>query len=246
MFDAYGLRARLAPVGLAALPALALLGGGLASPTRATSVVAMAFGGVGLVAAGAARDAGRALQASLWRAWGGSPTVRRLRWQSASEPDRQARRHLAMSQAAGFSLPTKEEEAENPALADSRYDEATALLRSLTRDRNRFPLIFAENVEYGFRRNCLGLRPVGLTIAIAAAAVGSTLIVAGDSRYFVGIAVSLLAALWWYRAVTPEWVRKAAELYADELMNGADVLRVERQAGGSDANSTANAARTGA
>jgi hypothetical protein len=39
------------------------------------------------------------------------------------------------------------------------------MLRQRTRDTKIFNKVFAENMEYGFRRNCLGLRPTGLVLA---------------------------------------------------------------------------------
>ena len=39
-------------------------------------------------------------------------------------------------------------------------------LREATRDTSRFPLVFAENANYGFRRNLWGLRPIGTGVAV--------------------------------------------------------------------------------
>lgn len=225
MFDAYSLRARLAPAGLAALPAVMLVGGGLASPTSMASIAAMAFGGVGIVAASLAREAGRKLQEALWRSWGGSPTLHRLRWRSNSDADQIERRHAALSEVAGFSLPTANEEEGDPAVADARYEEATALLRNLTRKREDYPLVFAENVEYGFRRNCLGLRPVGVAVALGTAVVGLVLAVTGANRFWLAAAVGVIAAVWWWRVVTGDWVKRAAELYADQLIGSVEMVR---------------------
>ena len=48
------------------------------------------------------------------------------------------------------------------------YGSAVDELRRLTRDTERFPLVYKGNTEYGFRRNLLGLKKIGLGVAIAA------------------------------------------------------------------------------
>lgn len=39
-------------------------------------------------------------------------------------------------------------------------------LREQTRDPKMFPIVYEENVNYGFRRNLLGLKPTGAAIAV--------------------------------------------------------------------------------
>ena len=46
-------------------------------------------------------------------------------------------------------LPTDAEEQADPELADARYKEVTLALIAATRDKSRFPLVFAENANYG-------------------------------------------------------------------------------------------------
>src|SRR4051794_35638489 len=152
MLDAYTRKARLAPAALAALPAAALLGGGLLTPTRASSVLAMAFGGVGILICGLVRDAGLRLQPALWASWGGPPTTRRLRWRDAENPAAVQRLHERLNPLLSHRLPTAAQERKDPVDADRRYDEAVATLRTRTRDPARYGLVLAENMEYGFRR----------------------------------------------------------------------------------------------
>jgi Flp pilus assembly protein TadB len=64
--DAYTARARLGPAALAALPALALLGGGLLAPSEVAKLGTTAIAAVLLVASQLSRDAGRRLQPALW------------------------------------------------------------------------------------------------------------------------------------------------------------------------------------
>jgi hypothetical protein len=237
VFDAYTRRARLAPAVLAALPALALLGGGLVAPQHLVSLVAIAAGAVGIVICGIVRDFGRRLQPQLWRSWGGAPTVQRLRWRDTTDEAVIERRHARVQSVTGDPLPGLDEELADPAAADEHYDEAVAVLRDLTRKRDDFPLVFEENATYGFRRNCLGLRPIALAVATATAALCLVLLVVArhrahdhTGRFWFAAAIAVVALLGWWRLVTPAWVRTAAELYADRLLESVETLRRGRSA----------------
>jgi hypothetical protein len=104
-------------------------------------------------------------------------------------------------------------------------------LRERTRDRDRFPIVFDANASYGFRRNTLGLRPVGIVIA------GVTTVVSTAALFLVGtdrldqpappvalaLVVGLVALVVWIRA-TPAWVRVQADRYAEALLSAAEAL----------------------
>lgn len=230
MLDAYARRARLAPAVLAGLPALVLLAAGAVAPTRTASIVALVLGALGLVICGAVRDAGRAIQRDLWASWGGPPAVQRLRWHGPDDHDVVARRHAQLAQILGEPLPTEDEEASTPKAADRRYEYAVEALRELTRPTDQYPLVFAENVEYGFRRNCLGLRPVGMGIAVTGLVVSGLLLLSEGlaARFVVPLAAAAMGLVWWRRHVTPSWVRTAAERYAIQLMAATTPLARER------------------
>jgi hypothetical protein len=237
VFDAYTRRARLAPAALAALPPLALLGSGLVAPQHLVSAVAIAAGAIGIVVCGVVRDLGRKVQPDLWRSWGGSPTVRRLRWRDATDQSAVARRHARVESVTGEPLPRADEELADPAAADERYDEAIAVLRDLTRNDDDFPLVFEENATYGFRRNCLGLRPVALAVAAVSLALSVVLLVTAShrsqdhtNRFGIAAAIAVIAVLAWWLLVTRAWVRSSAELYADQLLESVETLRRRERA----------------
>jgi hypothetical protein len=128
-------------------------------------------------------------------------------------------------------LPDAAEETRDPEGADARYEDATARLRELTRDTSRFRLVFAENVEYGSRRNSLGLRPFALGIALGGLVLSVAVIIFGPGDVGVRMArwapaglISAAAALFWWRIVRAEWVRRSAELYADRLFEALHIL----------------------
>lgn len=125
-----------------------------------------------------------------------------------------------------------------PTAADDRYEEVSARIRALARDVKRFPLLLAENINYGQRRNMFGLRREGVVFA------GLTIIVAGllmaladgslaerAARYGPGAAAGILALLFWIFIVTSGWVKLTAEGYADQFVGAVDILHTPPQAG---------------
>jgi len=171
--DRYTLYARampvfvvLLPIGMAAsvwLPGAALL------PEAITSI------GVPAVLAWLLAQLGRvsSRQPQLWARWGGAPTTQLLRHRNPSG-NAELRRHYHERLRAlepSLALPSAEDEGRDPVGADRAYEAATRLLIARTRDRKRFPLVFKENVNYGYRRNLWGMKPIGVTIAILGVAV---------------------------------------------------------------------------
>ncbi|MEJ7745428.1 MAG: hypothetical protein WKF61_01485 [Luteimonas sp.] len=65
-----------------------------------------------------------------------------------------------------MTFPAAHEELEQPGTADEIYRAAAVWLIKRTRETQRFPLLFKENIHFGFQRNALGLRWIGLTIAL--------------------------------------------------------------------------------
>lgn len=232
MLDAYTIRARIAPVLLAALPAVALAGASAFTSSSGIRITGLVLGAAGIALAGLVRDAGRRLQETLWESWGGgNPTARRLRWRDAAASDTVERLHRRLNRLLDEPLPDAAAEDADPARADRAYEDAVTTLRNLTRDRARFNLIFQENVEYGFRRNSLCVRRAAIAVALGATVV-SVILFAVDSaayssraaRWGSTAAISVAALVFWSRFVTPEWVRRASELYADRLLEAADTL----------------------
>lgn len=227
----YVMKAQLGPAALAAVPAVVLGFGALSSLEGAGSIVAFILATVLVVVCGVVRGFGRRLEPGLWESWGGPPTTRLLRWSDASNSLAIERRHALLSVVLGESLPSPEEETLDPAGADARYAVAVSVLRQRTRNGPAFKLVAQQNAEYGLRRNCLGLRSVALAVAAAVLAVSAVLLaLQGGSWHFVlAAAVSILALLAWGFLVTPDWVRGAADLYAQRLMEAIESLAAAAQ-----------------
>jgi hypothetical protein len=180
-----------------------------------------------------ARDRGSRLEPDLARQWGGMPTTQLLRHRSSSvNPVLRQHYHVSLRAVLrDVRLPSAEEEAAEPHGADHIYEACVARLRECTRDRATFPLVFEENANYGYRRNLVALRPVGIAIAIVslvAAGVRAATIFHSGSQFPVAAMVAVfgdlvLLALWRFH-FDSDWVRIAADAYARQLLAACERL----------------------
>ena len=247
-FDPYTFRARIQPALILVLPAgflmFALLPG---HPFFVTAFFTLlgAAGGTAVIAQ-LGRERGRKKEPDLWKSWGGPPTTRLLRHSHpADDLALPTGLRQKVEEWAGYPLPDHQEEETCPTQADTKYGEVVRSLREATRDTSRFPLVFAENANYGFRRNLWGLRPFGTPIAAVLALYSWTLLsltIWGrpwpepwwdifpnpDSvaviRLTVAVANTSLAAFWLFW-VNPSWVKVIADAYAIKLFESVETLR---------------------
>jgi hypothetical protein len=219
------------PVLVVVLPPIFLLGAGIISSARVGIFAGLAITGVAAVFGQLGRDRGKRLEPGLWESWGGTPTLQQLRYRGTTDTAAVGRLHSRIEQVLGDPLPSDQEEQDDAPAADARYTEATRRLIALTTDHARFPLVFAENINYGMRRNLLGLRPIGIAVCLATVLAAALLLgLAGGhlpqraARYAPGLGVALIELLFWIAVVSRNWVRMPAEAYASRLMESIEVL----------------------
>lgn len=232
IFDGYSRRARIAPAFIVSMPitfTCVVLIPTLANWNKLWLLATTA--GVTVIADHLVRDRGRKLQPELWASWGGPPATKALRHRDAGNTTMLLRRHGQLEKLLDMSMPTRRQEASNPAKADEKYEVAVKYLISRTRDTATYRLIFLENCHYGFRRNMLGVRPTGLAASLTVLA--GSIAVLGLSFYGLTIwrlgfclvaSVSLTLSYFWLKVVRPDWVRSAAECYAERLFESLDTL----------------------
>jgi hypothetical protein len=227
--DEYTRNARVKPAFLVGLPmalALSVLG------FKQSAIEGTLFGlasslGFTFLLSQLVRDTGKAKEALLFEKWGGKPTTTMLRHSDARlNAHTRARYHSRLcSMLPDIKLPSATQEKEHTTHADEKYASCVDYLLSKTRDKERFQLLFQENINYGFRRNLWALKPVGIVLGLLslAALVFLTRVQAraGTIVWFgnvtaIGI-VSLLLA-WWFVRITPNWVKNAADGYAERLL----------------------------
>jgi hypothetical protein len=232
--DTYAAKARLLPALIAVAPvgavATVLLGN---SMTAAGAVLrVLGFFGAFTLLSHIARHAGKRAEARLYAGWGGEPSTISLRHRTrdGNEPLRRHRHEQLGILFPDLDLPTPRQERANPAKADAMYRAFVARLRSATRDRRRFPLLFAENCAFGFLRNLEGLRWLGFAVA-----AGSTFTLAccawcplwlGTSSTWcaLGAAACLGWSVMWLVFPRARRIRATADAYVDRLFESCDLL----------------------
>ncbi|WP_237170220.1 hypothetical protein [Pandoraea thiooxydans] len=100
------------------------------------------------------------------------PTTILLRHRDTFLDDYTKNRYRAAIKAKlGVDLPTAQDEAQDPAAADRLYSGVTRHLRELTRGKEH-SLLLKENIAYGFHRNMLAMKPLGVSTSLVGIAVG--------------------------------------------------------------------------
>jgi hypothetical protein len=227
--DAYDLRARLFPALIVSLPVVAFVYGALPSARSF-------WGGVSGTVLGAAvlfalmrfgRDRGARLQKHLYKLWGGTPTTIMLRHRDQSlDPYTKERYKRTLARLSGLTFPSEPEELAHPKEADDIYDSA---VRNLLEHRRRQSdkLVFNENCNYGFVRNLVGLKRVGLVIVSLALGADIFLYLrhaAAPSGLLVSGLVSLLTGVMLLLS-TRATVRRTGDAYAMALLRTCEMIR---------------------
>lgn len=242
----YDLRARALPVSLVFLPLTFMLLAVL--PTNPLVIVVLTAGlPLGAVFSPVGRNWGKSIEKDLWDEWDGPPTTRMLRYCGVSRDRVSSTLRRCVEKVTRVCLPSKEQELFDPAASDAKYEKAIGILRDMTRNPSDFPLVLAANINYGFHRNTLGAKWVGL--AVAGISVAITASVLGLMIYEHGIqpllrqivnpvnvsdsvvvarAIAFIASicvlLFWTFFVNKEKVRDAADEYARRLIESARAL----------------------
>lgn len=237
LLDTYSLYARLAPVLLALFPIFLTVAvwAPQAYQLAVGLVALMVTCGLTLAIAHYARRRGRLLQNKLVDEWGGMPTTLWLRRSDENlDPLTKRRYHdFLENNIPSWSAPTEEEESADQAMADQRYDSAVKWLLEYARDTKAFPLVFSENKSYGFRRNALAMKWLGVWAALAAAiyavyrfySMSIDQIEADHLLQLLASGLVVLLFFFWCFVVDKSWVRDAADAYAKQLLASCDTGR---------------------
>ncbi len=243
--DPYDRQARLYPALLALLPlfaVVALLYGPKASALTGAVTIAVSCGGLYLMT-NVCRELGGRLEKDLYREWGGKPSTQLLRHRvSTIEAVTKRRYHAILAAKINAPFPDPEQEASKPEVADETYQSGVSWLLGHTRpeDGKKFDLLFKENIAYGFRRNALGTKPLGVVIAIASLlwVLAKESVISFSTWRIVNVGalwhvpepatasliVSGIMAAAWMFFFTKSSVRTAAFTYAEMLLRACDIL----------------------
>lgn len=244
LFDPYDRKARLAPALLCALPlfvSLLLLVPEVGALWRAVGGLVLYCGGAKFLTQ-VGRDRGKVQEPALHASWGGKPSVAMLRHFDTrlNAPTKNRYRNFLQRSVPGLALASPEEERTDPEAADDGYESANAWLLAQTRDRERFGLLFAENINYGFRRNVWALKPWAFRLeAIALVVVAFVASESGTGELSIqlpALAPELWASLvfifvhasFFAFKIRAAWVRLAADAYARQLLAACDAFDTGR------------------
>jgi len=232
--DPYERKARLYPALLALLPVfilIALYTDWFAFEIENALYVAIAAAGLFWLS-GKTRDLGKAVEQRLVTEWEEMPSVTLLRHRD-SHLDRYTtqRYHKAASVLVDIPLPDPTEEENDPDDADERYRAVTSALLSRTRDTGKYPLLFKENINYGFWRNLRGVKLIASGLALALTLIGlwldrelvSNLQPPEGTELAIAISGAMIF-LAWVTTVTDDAVRRAAQNYAQRLLEALDEI----------------------
>jgi len=228
-FDAYSIRARLFPAIIAAAPAFAALTLLISWKSFALSNLIASLGILVLLFAIAdfSRSRGRAIQDKLYIEHGGTPSITMFRRNDKTiDAGSKDRYRVFLAGKLAVEAPSSVEESTNQAAADEFYGQCGNWLRQNTRDTKKFPILFTENITYGFRRNLLGVKVLALCLNVIVVGV-STLILwrlswdidaPQGSRITVVLIVAIAHAAYMLLAVNRTAVWDASEAYGRELI----------------------------
>lgn len=131
----------------------------------------------------------------------------------------------------GTKAPSPEEEVADSLKADQVYAAWSSYLRINTRDVKKFPLVFNENVSYGYRRNVCGFRRVGIIVSALSSLVNvvwlyhqhSVMGKVSEEAVIALVCTFVILLLWIFR-FSSGWVRVAADAYAERLAETVDFM----------------------
>lgn len=177
------------------------------------------------------RDNGKKIESGMWKKWKGTPSTQILRF-SNDTIDYHTKKHyhnyLKEKTKIGQEL-TEQFENEHFIEADSIYTSWSKFLISKSRDTKKYNLLFQENINYGFRRNLLGLKPIAITIIflLLIGSIGYSYIIADfniiySKELLITSIVLFFSLLFWLIIVNEKWVKYVAFEYAKRLMETID------------------------
>ena len=241
--DPYDRPARLYPGLLVFAPLAVLLVSfyGMAQIIASSIVSILGFCGVAYALGRVARDAGKRIQDKLFAKWGGAPTIQMLRHRDTLiDIHTKERFHEVLSQGIGKTMPSTETELADPVAADELYRAATVWLISQTRNAKEFPLVFKENVAFGFHRNALGMRSIGVSVSVICLVwlLLHIKVLEFSTPFFapekigdmspsdlVSLVISALMLTAWLLLFNESSVKRAGFSYAERLLQSCDRIK---------------------
>lgn len=218
-FDAYEIRARIAPTIIVTSPFLLLLGA--FAPEALSSLLASSAAVLILVVllyvfSFAVRHAGRKQETKLWESWGGPPSAFVLS-DSDTTFSQQTKQDICDALASALSI----QETRQPGWRQdtNRVQQVFGQVRQYIRQHNPKGLWDVHNAEYGFLRNLYGCWQLWFANSVLSTALCGILWFINGGSHLIWLAIAGLAfsviSVAVRIAVLPKAVRTAAFRYAE-------------------------------
>lgn len=242
--DTYDVRARLTPAMLALVPVVAIAIGVHHAEMKPNAALMSLFGFLGIFyfLSTLCREMGKRQEERLFVKWGGKPSTQLLRHgDTFLDAVTKSRYHRFLEKCVDAPFPSAPLEQSSPQDADAVYQSGVRWLLGKTRDKTKFWMLFNENVSYGFRRNCYGIRWIAIFTSIlsvlwilVAREVISRSGLSAENLFHLGLGanvalfISLVSVPVWAFFFTEQTVKTASISYADSLLRSCDTLPKKR------------------
>lgn len=250
-FDKYTITARIFPALLVLLPCLFSTYATFPNLITSTllsflSTVFISFGALYFIS-NFCRSLGKKEETKLFENWGGRPTTLILRHSDLTLTNLTKQRyHLFLEENVPNigTFPSLDQERQSPTKADDIYSSSIDWLREQRRDKEKYSLLHEENIQYGFRRNLLGVKNTGIcliiisTILIFISNICSmkldpkldtismeeikTVVMTLTTVQYLALFFDLISILCWIFVVNKDWVKEAGFQYAKTLLRSID------------------------
>ena len=232
--DTYSLKARLFPAILTIAPAviLCLLCASWVDPGLPEAIATVAVMVLFFAASNLARRFGRAKEKEVFSGTGGRPHNPELTHADSTFPASQKARYRDyLAAQLGLSAPTAEDERLHSDEAQNFYSQAYGYLRENTRDTEVFKVLFNENISYGYYRNLLGLKPIGIVLNFLSLCAAFAIVhyqpefaALSAGKLVVLCGLSALHLLYFVFGVSRKVMLDASAIYARQLVLSTETL----------------------
>ncbi|ASN06339.1 hypothetical protein [Virgibacillus necropolis] len=176
-----------------------------------------------------ARENGKKVQQKLLDECGEFPSTTFLKHtDNTLNENTKKRYHQYLSKnVEGIQLPTKEQELESPNFYNDQYNSAVHWLLEKTRDNKKYSLLYQDNINYGFSRNMLGIKPLGIFFSFISIAINifgiyqkyEVSLINLPLKVIISFLISIIFISMWTFFVKKDWVRSTSKAYARTLLS---------------------------
>lgn len=234
--DKYSLNARLYPIIILFIPIL-ILGLFYSFAFKNYMHTMISFGITAALSyffSNLGRDMGKKKELNLWKEWGGMPSVQLFSFQNnIIDYYTKVNYHNILMELAPPSNENINFEKAEIEDVEEIYRSWTRYLISKTRDYKNFPLLFNENISYGFRRNLWGLKKPSLIIISFSMFANFAFQWSKftfyynlyQTEFFLSESILLGILLFWIFIINSNWVKIPAFAYAERLLESIGKMK---------------------